>query len=354
MGRLPLWWRRPLARDVRRAALSDDALRRRAERRARRAARVALLARLTLLSRQLHREREALEALVAARGLVGVPAPAPAADSAAVDFSSLFRRRQSASAAGADEPDLTDAILAAVERGGALPRARRGGARFAPADAAAAFGAVRRSDTLALERLRAFCGDEVTAALRGCRPNWADRDHWGGEHGAQLRRIAKGESLISVSRDVDPFSPVALFTPLSQTAYAATASREIVAGEPIAQYAGELMREDDEEPRSNSYLYALDEEEMRERGYEGRSLRINAASRGGIARFINDRSHLARGLPRRRANCFAALVFDPSSRLPLLVLWASRRIQAGQEVTAPPSTPSPYGNSQSILPPYGR
>ena len=77
---------------------------------------------------------------------------------------------------------------------------------------------------------------------------------------------------------------------IGEEAYAATAAVEIPAGSPIAQYAAELTTEGAGAARSNMYLYELDADELRAHGYAGGDgLRLDASSRGGEARFINDR-----------------------------------------------------------------
>jgi hypothetical protein len=77
-------------------------------------------------------------------------------------------------------------------------------------------------------------------------------------------------------------------------------------------------------------MYELDPSELSSRGYRGPPLRISAASRGGIARFVND-AWAPPPLPPRAPNAYVELLLDPKTKLPLLVLFASAPIPRGGE-----------------------
>ena len=271
--------------------------------------RVRLLVRLTRLSRGLHRKCAALEALA------GPSAPPPLCSATdECDIHELLGHMPQMSEP--DVADSADAVLLALENGAPLPSATASQhAGLAAVTRDVAFKGTQRVDTNCLKRLRAFCGNtEIEEALKRCRCNDADDDHWTGEDGAMMRRIAKGAALIEVVLDRRPLSPVALFTPLSEHAYAAVASERIAAGQPFCQYAGELIREDDPVPESNSYLYELDAYELKERGYSGMGLRINGREKGGVARFINDNSTVAARLPPRRRDRSVERTGDSEAR----------------------------------------
>ena len=160
---------------------------------------------------------------------------------------------------------------------------------------------------------------------------------------------------IRAARVVDPLNPVLLFTPPSEAALAAVATRRIRAGEPFAAYAGELVGADEPVARSNMYLYELDAAELAERGYAGGSaggsasgsaggsggsagdpdllpgLRIDASRRGGLARLVND-GWTPRSLPPRAANCHVELTYDDEGRMPMLVFFADADVHAGAEL----------------------
>jgi hypothetical protein len=126
--------------------------------------------------------------------------------------------------------------------------------RFERVSSAEAFEGFERVDTLDTGRLRAFVsgvagrpsGEAILAALGECRFNDEDRAHWGGEEAAGLRAIAGGAGLLAVARDVGVLSPVKLFTPPGGRPLTALLTRAVEAGQPIAQYSGELLCEEDE------------------------------------------------------------------------------------------------------------
>ena len=299
----------------------------------RQAQRVNALVRLTLLSRYLHRRRTALEARVPpAVRASSLPRQATPKFSVVLRQLSEVHWHRAVKPSSGDKHDAVLRRLVQAEAASGFPDAHNGHAsrRFEDVAPDMPFEGIERCDTLSLDRLRAFDGEEVIEKLRACRQTYADKDNYSGANGRLLRKIAAGGSRIKAVKDIDPMSPVSLFTPLSAQPYAAVAAVDIAEGEPIAQYAGELLREDDEEPASNTYLYELDPAEMRERGYAGRTLRINARN-GGLARFINDR-WAADGLPERTPNCFSALVFDGKAKLPRMVVYATAAIPAGHEV----------------------
>ena len=194
---------------------------------------------------------------------------------------------------------------------------------------------------LDLGRLRAACGDEALIPLRAMRRTKGDAEDWDGPFGDELRRLASGVGpfFLRVARAVDPLNPVTLFTPLGEDAFSACAALDLPAGAPVAAYTGELVRDDDEDtPASNTYLYELDMDEMRERGYEGahggqgdHSLRVDASRRGGYARFIND-TWTPPGLPPREANVHVELTYDEEAKLPMLIFYADRDLVKGEEV----------------------
>lgn len=238
------------------------------------------LARVSRMSLSLERRRVMLAAAAAWMGL-DLPTVPAAGD---VDFRFVLQQAKAACAAPASRlaalalegaEALEDGLLRLVETH-AIPACGPeppspseleqqleelgsligGLERVAPDEA---FADCERLDTLDLRRLRSFRGRPASAdseatpsgaviesALRRCRPNYADRDHWRGEDGSLLRRIAGGASLLEVVRDGRAASPVRLFTPLGAPAFSAVLTRDVHAGAPIAQYAGELLSEADE------------------------------------------------------------------------------------------------------------
>jgi hypothetical protein len=77
-------------------------------------------------------------------------------------------------------------------------------------------------------------------------------------------------------------------------------------------------------------MYELDPSELSSRGYHGPPLRISAASRGGLARFVND-AWAPAPLLRRTPNVYVELLLHRKTKLPLLVLLASAPIPRGGE-----------------------
>lgn len=324
--RRPAWVRRGLRLLWRVIARREGERRQRAEQ-----ARVHRLLTLSLLSRHLHRLRAHTEARV----------PTKVKDQCLEQASERLGKRQLTQLlqehwinALAPKGDAHDAVLRQLlsnpTRSLSMQRQDEQGALEA-VGIEAAFKGVERCEVLSLERMRSFCGEEVVEMLRRCRATFADKDNCSGENGRLLRRIVAGHARIRVARDTRILSPVSLFTPISEQPLTAVAATHIEEGEPIAHYTGELIREDDVEPADNTYLYEIDPAEMRERGYSGKTLRINARNKGGVARFIND-CWSPYGLPERKPNCFVALVFDEKVKLPRMVLFATATINEGEEV----------------------
>ena len=260
---------------------------------------------------------------------------------------SLHRQGQaSGSATGASSSsstdDLADAILAALESGSALPARKKSQKEFEAVDASAYFGAtagVEFLEELRVDRLHARPGGSaVLKALKACVEADEDEAHWGGPDGELLDAVARSdleEPRINVVRAIDPFNPVALLTPLSEQPLAAVAAENIDVGEPIVAYLGDLTLADDPAlDGSSMYVYELDLEELKLRGYKGaKRLRVDASKAGSEARFIND-CYAPPGLPKRVANCYAELVFDGDAKEFYLVFFASRKIAKGREVIA--------------------
>jgi len=201
-----------------------------------------------------------------------------------------------------------------------------------------AFEDIEYAEGLCYDRLlNARGGQQVLRALRACKAIDEDEAHFSGPDGELLRALADGdcEPRIEVKRAVHPFNPVALLSPRAEDALCAVAAEPILPGEPIAVYAGDLVTASDVDASApNAYLYALDADELRARGFamSATSLRVDASRRGSEARYINDK--WGGGLPDRQPNCFVELIYDAVRRAPLLIFFASRRIAKGREVIA--------------------
>jgi len=238
--------------------------------------------------------------------------------------------------------DMAGKILAALELGKALPPRKKGAKEFEEVDAATAWKGVERLEALRVDRVKARPGgDAILKALRNCKEADEDEAHWAGEDAELLDAVVRDdleEPRIKVMRAVDPFNPVALLTPLSEQPLAAVAAEVIEVGEPIAPYLGDLTLADDPALKggANTYLYELDMEMLKLRGYKGgakRQLRVDASRAGGEARFINDK-WAPEGLPARSPNCYIELIFDGEAKEFFLVFFASKRIPKGQEIIA--------------------
>lgn len=257
------------------------------------------LARVSRMARALDRRLAALEEAASTAGLA-VPTPAPP-DAALTDMRSILRDAKAACAEpaarlaalaldGADAQE--DAILRQLQNytpepaqaaptrrlasgdhaGSASPppaTSRRhcgttsserilfsgdGRRRYERVSLEEAFDGVERVDTLDTGRLGSFAGvsagsasgEAILASLKRCRMTDDDRAHWRGEEAAGLRAIAGGAGLLAVARDVCVSSPVKLFTPPGAKPLTALLTRAVRPGQPLAQYAGELLCEEDE------------------------------------------------------------------------------------------------------------
>lgn len=243
--------------------------------------------------------------------------------------------------------ELSDAILAAMESGAPLPSTKLAkGPKFAEVPDEACFGedvGVEFIDKTRTERLSSSArGKKVLKSIGKCQEVDEDEAHWGGANGELLDAIVSDACppRIHVMRAVNPFNPVALLTPAGEAALCAVAAVTIQESEPIAVYMGDMcLPEAAGEAQSsldkgNMYLYELDGDEMRARGYDGpNGVRIDASKAGGEARFINDQ-WAPGGLPARTANCYIELVFDGDAHEFLLVFFASKRIKKGEEIIA--------------------
>lgn len=234
------------------------------------------------------------------------------------------------------DADLADDILAALADGKPLPSTRSfRGSDFTEIDAAAAFVSAERIDSIRYERLETHRhGEAILSALEACEELDEDWSHWNGPHGELLDMLVFGEAppRLAAVRAENPFNPVALFTPRTDLPLAAVATVDIAASEPIAPYWGELVAEDDPLISESAYLFELDPDALSARGYEGPrvGLRVDAARRGSLARFVNDATSF--GLPARSPNSFLELIFDGERREFVVMLFASEAIRKGQEV----------------------
>ena len=235
--------------------------------------------------------------------------------------------------------NVADAILGAIEGDLPLPSRRSyRGPEFVDVPDELVFGPVAGVEYIEGLRPDGLCdrhGDAILQAMSECHELDEDEAHWNGPDGELLRAIVDGEaeSRISVKRAVNPFNPVCLLTPPSEHALTATAAEPILAGEPIALYSGDLVAEG-ESTASNTYLYALDMDELRRRGYKGPStqLRVDASRAGSEGRFVNDK--FGGGVGERRPNCYIDLIFDGEHGEFVLVFFASRRIAKNSEIIA--------------------
>ena len=202
-------------------------------------------------------------------------------------------------------------ILEAIRQGSALPsRARARGPEFEPIDSSSAFQGVVKLEHPRLDRLhaRGAAGAAVLKQIRACEEVDEDIAHWSGPDAELLYAIARDDLLeprIRVMRAVNPFNPVALFTPPTEEPLAAVAAEPIDIGEPIAMYLGDLTMADD--PclcgGINTYLYELDKDELEQRGYTGNvGLRMDASRAGGEARFIKYATPIRTGDPSGHAS----------------------------------------------------
>jgi hypothetical protein len=244
--------------------------------------------------------------------------------------------------------DLADQILAALADGSSLPK-RKKGQEFEDVDDATIWAGVERLESVRYDRVRSRAGGAaVLKALQACVEADEDEAHWSGPDGELLDAVVRDDLLeprICVQRVVDPFNPVALLTPLSEEPLAAVAAETIEIGEPIAPYLGDLTLEDDPALGHSTYLYELDVEMLKLRGYKspkgGKRLRVDASKAGGEARFINDKWAPA-GLPQRTPNCYIELIYDGEAKEFFLVFFASKRIPKGKEVIADYGAQTPY------------
>ena len=266
-----------------------------------------------------------------------------AALAAAARRSRLAHRRRHPKAPPLTADDkLADAILEAMEVGGAMPSATKiRGPEFEDVEDEVCFGdavGVEFIDRMRTDRLQSSAGGKaVLKAIAACKECDEDQAHWDGEEGELLDAIANDECTprITPMRARNPFNPVALLCPPTEVPLCAVAAENIQVGEPIAQYLGDLCLEDGTGGgASNTYIYELAADEMRRRGFKGSAtLRVDASKAGGEARFINDKWSPG-GLPARRANCFVELIFDGDAKEFMLVFFASRKIRKGEEVIA--------------------
>ena len=172
----------------------------------------------------------------------------------------------------------------------------------------------------------------LRSAVRACKESDEDEAHWGGPDGELLEAVVTDSCSprIHVMRARNPFNPVALLTPLSESPLCAVAAETIQASEPIALYLGELTDEislESERRTGNTYLYALSRDEMSARGYTAPAqLRVDASRAGAEARFIND-CWAPPGLPTRTPNCYAELIFCGQVRVRVRVRVSSPRVR---------------------------
>ena len=259
-------------------ALRMEALATLREREARRHRREAVqarrLARVSRMSRSLQRRRAALEAAVAVSG-IDVSTVAHGSSETNIDIRLTLREARAAlSEPAARLADMAlegpeaeeEAILRALQEytpedisldasGDAtiLRDLSRPKQRFECLSLEEAFGDVNHVETLSTKRLLSpgrsakVSGKDVLKALRSCRLSDSDRAHWRGDDADALRAIASGRGgKLAVAKDMHTSSPVKLFTPPGGSPLTALVTQRVSPGEPIAQYAGELLSEEDE------------------------------------------------------------------------------------------------------------
>ena len=249
----------------------------------------------------------------------------------------LHRKQHAVSPSDAANELLADRILAALSLGAPLPSPKLAqGDDFEEAEDEECFGAAAGVDyinQMRIGRLEASAyGRAALKAIRACKESDEDEAHWGGPDSELLEAVVTDSCSprIHVMRARNPFNPVALLTPLSESPLCAVAAETIQASEPIALYLGELTDElslESERRTGNTYLYALSRDEMSARGYTAPAqLRVDASRAGAEARFIND-CWAPPGLPTRTPNCYAELIFCGQVRVRVRARGSSPRVR---------------------------
>ena len=123
--------------------------------------------------------------------------------------------------------------------------------------------------------------------------------------------------------------PVRFYQPPDTPAFACVYSRALPAGAPVALYAGVVRREDNTERWRSSDVYTWDLE-------NDTHCIINAAERGGMARFIN--AHLYRSGGLDTVNCEATAALDEDLLMPTVALHTTRCVEELSEAVCD------YGN----------
>ena len=131
---------------------------------------------------------------------------------------------------------LADRILEALSSGAPLPSPKLAlGADFGEADDEECFGATAGVDfinQMRIDRLEASAhGRAALKAMGSCKESDEDEAHWGGPDSELLEAVVTDNCSprIHVMRARNPFNPVALFTPLTESPLCAVAAKTIQA-----------------------------------------------------------------------------------------------------------------------------
>ena len=148
----------------------------------------------------------------------------------------LYRKSHAVAPTDAANEFLADRILEALATGAPLPSpdlAR--GADFGEVDDEACFGTAVGVDfinQMRTDRLEASVrGRAALTAISSCKESDEDEAHWGGPDSELLEAVVtdRCSPRIHVMRARNPFNPVALFTPLTESALCAVAAQTIQA-----------------------------------------------------------------------------------------------------------------------------
>ena len=148
----------------------------------------------------------------------------------------LHRKQHAVSPSDAANELLADRILAALSSGAPLPSPKLAqGDDFEEAEDEECFGAAAGVDyinQMRIGRLEASAyGRAALKAIRACKESDEDEAHWGGPDSELLEAVVTDSCppRIHVMRARNPFNPVALLTPLSESPLCAVAAETIQA-----------------------------------------------------------------------------------------------------------------------------
>ena len=147
----------------------------------------------------------------------------------------------------------------------------------------------------------------------------------------QMIAVGHNDELIEVREVLSVTSPARFFTVPSTRAFCVTAKHLIRVGQLISVYAGEL--EESVQHHGSSYVYNLPRRDGQQhfgREYDLPDLLLDAHSKGGISRFINDSAW--RGGQRDDQRAVNAAVCWAYIKRPVLIVYALKQMAAGDEI----------------------